>query len=192
MDETLALPSEQAVLVALRTQQIIAEETGVTNIVDPLGGSYAVEALTDRLERDAFAYIQRIDELGGALAGIETGFQQREIHESAYRLQKSIEEQRRVVVGVNDFLDGDEGSKAQILRVDPEIGRRQVQRLQALRDRRDKTKVGESLRKIKAAAEGTENLMPLFIEAVEDYVTLGEICDVLRGVWGEQREFVAL
>jgi methylmalonyl-CoA mutase N-terminal domain/subunit len=191
-DEALALPSEHAATLALRSQQIIAYETGVADTIDPFAGSHFVETLTDWVEAEAGGYIERIDGMGGALAGIEAGFQQREIHESAYRMQKAIEEKRRIVVGVNDFLDGDGASGADILRLHPEIGRRQVERLRALRGRRDGALVAASLSKIKTAAEGTDNLVPLFIEAVENSVTLGEICDVLRSVWGEQREFVAL
>ncbi|HXH22758.1 MAG TPA: methylmalonyl-CoA mutase family protein [Dehalococcoidia bacterium] len=191
-DEALALPSEHAATLALRSQQIIAYETGVTDTIDPVAGSHYVEQLTDWVEQEAVQYIERIDAMGGALAGIEAGFQQREIHESAYRMQRAVEEKRKVVVGVNEFLDGDDGRGAEILRVDPEIGRRQVERLRALRARRDAARVEASLARIRAAAEGTDNLMPLFIDAVENYVTLGEICDVLREVWGEQREFVAV
>jgi methylmalonyl-CoA mutase N-terminal domain/subunit len=191
-DEALALPSEHAATLALRSQQIIAYETGVADTIDPVGGSSYVETLTDWVEQEAREYLERIDGMGGALAGIEAGFQQREIHESAYRLQRAIEEKRTIVVGVNDFLDGDDASRAEILRVDPEIGRRQVERLRALRARRDSARVDACLASIRAAAQGTENLMPLFIDAVENYVTLGEICDVLREVWGEQREFIAL
>jgi methylmalonyl-CoA mutase N-terminal domain/subunit len=191
-DEALALPTERAATLALRTQQIIAYETGVADTVDPVGGSHYVEALTGYIEEEAQAYIDRIDAMGGALAAIEAGFQQREIHESAYRMQRAIEERRRVVVGVNDFVDGDAGTKAEILRVDPEIARKQSQRLQDLRTRRDGSKVALALDKIRAAAAGTENLMPLFIEAVESNVTLGEICDVLRQAWGEQQEFAGV
>jgi methylmalonyl-CoA mutase N-terminal domain/subunit len=191
-DEALALPSEHAATLALRSQQVIAYETGVTDTIDPVAGSPFMEQLTDWVEQEARDYIERIDAMGGALAGIEAGFQQREIHESAYRMQKAIEEKRRIVVGVNDFLDGDEGRSADILRVDPEIGRRQVERLRALRAKRDGAAVEASLGRIRAAAHGGENLMPLFIDAVESYVTLGEICDVLRDAWGEQREFIAV
>ncbi|HEY7269862.1 MAG TPA: methylmalonyl-CoA mutase family protein, partial [Dehalococcoidia bacterium] len=191
-DEALALPSEHAATLALRSQQIIAYETGVADTIDPFAGSHYIETLTDWVEQEAQIYLDRIDAMGGALAGIESGFQQREIHESAFRLQKAVEEKRKVVVGVNDFTDGDGGTSSEILRVDPELGRRQVQKLQALRARRDAAQVDASLTKIRAAAQGTENLMPLLVEAVESYVTLGEICDVLRQVWGEQREFVSL
>jgi methylmalonyl-CoA mutase N-terminal domain/subunit len=191
-DEALALPSEHAARLALRTQQVIAYETGVADTVDPVAGSYYIEKLTDWIEEEARQYLDRIDALGGALAGIERGFQQREIHESAYRMQRAIEEKRRIVVGVNQFTDGDGATSAEILRVDPAIARRQVERLRSLRERREASKVEASLARIRTAAEGTENLMPLFIEAVEDYVTLGEICDVLRQVWGEQGEFDTL
>jgi methylmalonyl-CoA mutase, N-terminal domain len=191
-DEALALPSEHAATLALRTQQVIAYETGVADSVDPVAGSYYIEKLTDWVEEDARSYLERIDAMGGALAGIERGFQQREIHESAYRLQRAIEEKRRIVVGVNQFAEDDGGAGAAILRVDPELGRRQVARLRALRERRDGAKVDACLSRILTAAEGTENLMPLLIEAVESHVTLGEICDVLRAAWGEQGEFQVL
>jgi methylmalonyl-CoA mutase N-terminal domain/subunit len=192
MDEALALPSEEAARLALRTQQIIAHESGVTDTADPLGGSYFVERLTNDLEGEAEAYIGRIDVMGGALAAIEQGYQQREIHESAYRLQLAVEEKRRIVVGVNAFSDDAEASKPQILRVDPAVEKKQMQRLEALRGRRDATQVAAALGKVRAAAASAENLMPILVEAVEQYATLGEICEVLRGVWGEQRELIVI
>ncbi len=192
LDEALALPSEHAAQLALRTQQIIAYETGVADTVDPVGGSYHIEKLTDWIEEEALSYIDRIEDMGGALAGIESGFQQREIHESAFRMQKATEAKKRVVVGVNAYADGDDGAGADLLRVDPEIGRRALARLEALRSRRDAGRVRALLERIGAAAEGSENLVPLFINAVEQDVTLGEICDTLRRAWGEQTEFRSL
>jgi methylmalonyl-CoA mutase N-terminal domain/subunit len=187
MDEALALPSERAVQLALRTQQIIAYESGVTDTVDPLAGSYYVEWLTDRVEAEAREYIRRIDEMGGALVAIEQGFQQREIHGSAYRMQRDLEEGRRTVVGVNKFV-AEESPLEGLLRVDPRVGERQRRRLAKLRRSRDEAKVRASLARLADAAQGSDNTMPVFIECAESCVTLGEMCDVLRGVWGEQKE----
>jgi methylmalonyl-CoA mutase, N-terminal domain len=187
MDEALALPSERAVQLALRTQQIIAYESGVTDTVDPLAGSYYVEWLTDRVEAEAREYIRRIDEMGGALVAIEQGFQQREIQGSAYRMQRDLEEGRRAVVGVNKFV-AEESPLEGLLRVDPRVGERQRRRLAKLRRSRDEAKVRASLARLAGAAQGSDNTMPVFIECAESYVTLGEMCDVLRGVWGEQKE----
>ena len=186
-DEALALPSDQSQQLALRTQQVIAFESGVTDTVDPLGGAYYVEHLTDRVEAEAQAYIDRIDDIGGALAAIEQGYPQREIQENAYRMQRELEAGRRVVVGVNKYVT-EEPPLGGLLRVDPRVGQRQRRRLRELRARRDGGLVRRLLVGIEEAARGTENLMPLFIEAVEAHATLGEICDVLRGVWGEQKE----
>jgi len=186
-DEALALPSDQSQQLALRTQQVIAFESGVTDTVDPLGGAYYVEHLTDRVEAEAQAYIDRIDDIGGAMAAIEQGYPQREIQENAYRMQRELEAGRRVVVGVNKYVT-EEPPLEGLLRVDPRVGQRQRRRLRELRTRRDGDCVRRLLGRIEEAARGTENLMPLFIEAVEAHATLGEICDVLRGVWGEQKE----
>ena len=186
-DEALALPSDQSQQLALRTQQVIAFESGVTDTVDPLGGAYYVEHLTDRVEAEAQAYIDRIDDIGGAMAAIEQGYPQREIQENAYRMQRELEAGRRVVVGVNKYVT-EEPPLEGLLRVDPRVGQRQRRRLRELRARRDGGLVRRLLVGIEEAARGTENLMPLFIEAVEAHATLGEICDVLRGVWGEQKE----
>jgi methylmalonyl-CoA mutase N-terminal domain/subunit len=188
-DEALALPSERAATLALRTQQVIAYETGVADTVDPVAGSFYIEQLTDWVEEEARSYIERIDAMGGALAAIERGFQQHEIHESAYRMARATEEKRRIIVGVNEFTDGHGAASPDLLRVDPAIGRRQVERLEALRARRDAGRVRACLERIGEAAAGTANLMPLFLEAVESNATLGEICDTLRAVWGEQGEF---
>ena len=186
-DEALSLPSEHAVQVALRTQQILAYESGSGDTVDPLAGSYFVESLTDSLEADAEKLIQRIDALGGAMNAIEQGFQQREIQEASYRFQMDVESKRRVIVGVNRFQT-EELPVEGLLRVDPRVGDRQCAKLTKIRRERDETKVRDVLQRIEQAAIGTENTMPLFIEAVESYATIGEICDVLRGVWGEQRD----
>ncbi len=186
-DEALALPSDQSQQLALRTQQVIAFESGVADTVDPLGGAYYVEHLTDRVEAEAQAYIDRIDDIGGAMAAIEQGYPQREIQENAYRMQRELEAGRRVVVGVNKYVT-EEPPLEGLLRVDPRVGQRQRRRLRELRARRDGDRVRRLLGRIEEAARGTENLMPPFIEAVEAHATLGEICDVLRGVWGEQKE----
>ncbi len=186
-DEALALPSEHAVQIALRTQQILAYESGVGDTVDPLGGSYFVESLTDTLEADAKKLIERIDALGGAVNAIEQGFQQREIQDASYRFQVEIEKKERTIVGVNRFQT-EEPPIEGLLRVDPRVGERQTAKLAKIRRERDQAKVDAILKRIEQAAHGTENTMPLFVEAVEAYTTIGEICDVLRGVWGEQRD----
>jgi methylmalonyl-CoA mutase N-terminal domain/subunit len=191
LDEALALPSEAAARLALRTQQVIAHETGVTDTIDPLGGSYYVEKLTDTIEAEARAYIDRIGARGGALAAIDQGFQQAEIHENAYRIQKAIEEGRRFVVGVNAYAEA-ERLPVPILRVDPAVEKRQVERLQALRNRRDNARVAGARERLEAAAQGSDNLMPLLLDAVESYATVGEISDTLRAVWGEHRPAVAV
>jgi methylmalonyl-CoA mutase N-terminal domain/subunit len=186
-DEALALPSEHAVQIALRTQQVIAYESGSGDTVDPLAGSYFVESLTDSLEADALKLIERIDSLGGAVTGIENGFQQREIQEAAYRLQMDMEKGRRVIVGVNRFQT-EEPPVEGLMRVDPRVGERQCAKIAKVRRERDAAQVRQVLGRIEQAARGTENMMPLFVEAVEAYATIGEICDVLRGVFGEQRD----
>ncbi len=192
LDEAWALPSESAVTIALRTQQIIAHESGVTNTVDPLGGSYFVEALTNRLEREAYAYFDKIEQLGGVLPAIEKGFFQREIAESAARYQAEIEKKERIIVGVNDYVVEEE-LKVPLLRVDEAGAQRQIARLQRIRRERDNVKVGACLDAIRDAAQRENvNLMPLFIEAVKAYATLGEIMDVLRRVWGEYKEPVII
>ncbi len=184
MDEALWLPTERAVRVALRTQQVIAHESGVADAIDPLAGSYLIEQLTDEMERRALDYIQRIDLMGGALAAIEAGFVQSEIQEAAYEYQKRVERGEEIVVGVNAF-QVDEKMDLEQLKVDPAVEESQRQRLKALRQQRDGDRVNELLERLEEAARGSENLMPLFIECVEHEVTLGEICGVLRGVWGE-------
>lgn len=185
MDEALALPTEKAVEIALRTQQIIAYESGVADTVDPLGGSYYIEHLTDEIERQAADYIARIDELGGALKAVEEGFIQREIQEAAYKTQRAIERNEQVVVGVNRFQRA-ETVKPELLRVNEQVRLDQMTALQSLRSERDKPRVQRLLQQITEAARTPDApLMPLFVEAVEAYVTLGEICDALRRVFGE-------
>ena len=187
-DEALALPTESAVRLALRTQQVIAHETGVVNTVDPLGGSYHVEALTNRLEEEAYDYFRQIDELGGMVAAIEANMPQREIAEAAYRYQQEVEAEERIVVGVNRYqteLDED----INILRIEPDVERRQVERLAAFKARRDSASVERRLAELStAAAAADRNLMPVIVDAVRDGVTLGEICDAWRQVWGTWRE----
>jgi methylmalonyl-CoA mutase N-terminal domain/subunit len=184
MDEALCLPTERAVRVALRTQQILAHESGVANTVDPLAGSYVIEYLTDEIERRAEGYLRRIDDLGGALAAIEAGFVQGEIQEAAYHTQQAIERGEEIIVGVNAFESSEQVSLER-LRVDPAIERAQCERLQALRQRRDPQRVAGLLSRLEEAARGQENLMPLLIECVEADLTLGELCGLLRRTWGE-------
>ena len=184
MDEALWLPTEKAVRVALRTQQIIAHESGVADSVDPLAGSYLIEYLTDKIEKGAQEYIAKIDDMGGALGAIEKGFMQNEIQNAAYAAQQAIERGEQVVVGVNQFVV-DESLTLERLKVDPAIELGQKAKLKALRETRDQRLVDELLGKLVNAAKGTENLIPLFIDCVENDITLGEICNTLRGVWGE-------
>jgi methylmalonyl-CoA mutase N-terminal domain/subunit len=186
LDEALALPTENAVRIALRTQQIIAHESGAADTVDPLGGAYLIEQLTDELERQAGGYIDRIDELGGALAAVEKGFIQTEIQDAAYAYQRRVESGDQVVVGMNEYVT-DGVPAVETLRVDPAIETDQRERLAALRSRRDGARVSDLRTRLAAAAQTDENLMPLFIEGVENDVTLGEICNTLRDVWGEYR-----
>jgi methylmalonyl-CoA mutase N-terminal domain/subunit len=187
-DEALCLPTEKAVQVALRTQQVIAHETGVANTIDPLGGSYFVESLTNRMEAGAEEYFRKIEQLGGVVAGIEQGFFQREIAAAASAYQRSVEEQKRVVVGVNQYSLEDDRIEIELLKIDPRIERSQHKRLTDLRKRRDGKAVAESLKKLQKAARENTNLMYPILEAVRAYVTLGEICDALREIYGEYRE----
>jgi methylmalonyl-CoA mutase, N-terminal domain len=187
-DEALALPTENAVRLALRTQQVIAHETGVVNTIDPLGGSYYLEDLTNRLEREAYEYFDRITKLGGVIPAIKDNFFQREIAEASFRYQAEVEAKQRVIVGVNRYELEDE-PEIDILRIDPALEEKQIQRVRSLRDRRDSGEVEAALAKLKeAAARDDENLMPLLIEASRAYVTMGEMCDALREVWGVWRE----
>jgi methylmalonyl-CoA mutase, N-terminal domain len=190
-DEALSLPTEEAVRVALRTQQVLAYETGVADTIDPLAGSYFVEALTDELERRAWEYIAQVDALGGSVRAIEQGYIQREIEEAAYRYQRELEEQQRIVVGVNRFQMREE-QRLELLHMDPELGRRQAHKLAELRERRDNGAVGAALGALEEAARGTDNLLPRILAAVESYATLGEISDTMRKVFGEQHEERAL
>ncbi len=191
MDEALGLPTEKAVGIALRTQQVLGYENGVGDVIDPLGGSYFIEDLTNRLEAEATEYIQTIDKMGGALAAVEKGFQQREIQDAAYRFQLQIEEKSRIIVGVNEFTVTEEDAPS-ILRVDPSIGQRQAEKLRALRASRNVAAVEALTTRLHNAAQGTDNLLPIIIECVENRMTLGEISHTLRRVWGEYRPAVVI
>ena len=191
MDEALALPTEQAALLALRTQQIIAQETGVANTVDPVAGSYVIEKLTNEIESAAQAYISKIDALGGMLRAIEAGYPQMEIQKSAYEYQQAVERGEQVVVGVNRFQTTEEQS-IPTMRIDPEIERSQIARLNALRARRDSVKSQAALEEVERRARGSENLMPAILAAVEAYATVGEISDALRRAFGEYQESVVI
>jgi len=190
-DEAWALPSEEAVLIALRTQQIIAEESGAADTIDPLGGSYYIEWLTDEIERRARAYIEEIDGMGGMLRAIESGYVQREIEESAYRKQREQERGERVVVGVNLFEDREE-LRLELLKVPKEVRTLQIERLRKLREGRDNRRAEEALSKLREASHTGENLLPYVLEAVRSYATVGEICDVFREEFGTYREPVTL
>ncbi len=190
-DEALALPTEESAELALRTQQVLAHETGVGDVIDPLAGSYYVEALTDRVEQEAQAYIDRIEDMGGALTAIEQGFQQREIQESAYRLQRMLENDERIVVGVNRFAKEGE-VEPPLLRIDPEVGRRRGRELAELRAGRNQSASAAALGAVRGAARGSENMLPVLIAAFEEYVTLGEVCGVLREEWSEHRETLTI
>ena len=185
-DEALALPTEESARIALRTQQIIAYETGVTDTVDPLAGSYFVESLTDQIEQQVLDYMKKIEDMGGAVSAVEQGYMQREIHEKAYEFQKKVESGEEVVVGVNKFrIEGEK--QPELLRVDPSLGKVQRAKLEALRSRRDNDKVQAALEALRTGAKGTDNLMPLILDAVRVYATIGEICGVLREEFGEYR-----
>jgi methylmalonyl-CoA mutase N-terminal domain/subunit len=187
-DEALALPTEHAAKLALRTQQVIAHETGVASSIDPLGGSYFVESLTNRLEAEAYDYFDRIRKLGGVVAAIKENFFQREIAEASFRFQNEVERGDRVIVGVNRYEDPDE-KEIEILHIDPALERKQVERVQALRGRRDATAAEAALARLKEdAAHEDRNLMPAIVDASRAYVTMGEMCDALRDVWGTWRE----
>jgi methylmalonyl-CoA mutase N-terminal domain/subunit len=194
-DEALSLPTEESVQIALRTQQVLAHESGVADTIDPLAGSYLVENWTNEIERRAVDYIDKIDALGGALRAIEQGYIQREIQESAYRWQRAVDEGDKVVVGVNRFEAQEEANgeaiELALLRVDPAVGERQISRLRKLREQRDNEAVQTALSRLEAGARGTDNLVPLILEAVETYATLGEICSVMRQVFGEYQAFTS-
>jgi methylmalonyl-CoA mutase N-terminal domain/subunit len=187
LDEALALPSAEAATLALRTQQIIAHESGVADVVDPLGGSYLVERLTRDLEEGARDYFRRIDDMGGMVDAIERGFPQREIAESAYRFQRAVEQREKIVVGVNDFVEERE-APIDVLYIDETAASTQVAALERLKTRRDAGAVRSALNRLQAAARTAENVMPPILEAVRAYATIGEMCDALRDVWGEYEE----
>jgi methylmalonyl-CoA mutase N-terminal domain/subunit len=187
MDEALALPTEEAARVALRTQQVIAHESGVADTADPLAGSYAIEQLTNEIEDRASNYLERIDAMGGMLRAIESGYVQKEIQESAYRYQRAIETEEAIVVGLNRF-QSEEGSKVPTLRIDPAIEKQQIERVKAVRAQRNPEAAETALRKLDHAARGSENLVPKILDCVEAYATVGEISNRLREVWGEYKE----
>ena len=187
MDEALALPTEAAALLALRTQQVIAHESGVVDTADPLAGSYAIEQLTGEVEKRAEEYLKKIETMGGMLRAIETGYVQREIQDSAYRYQREIEKREQIVVGVNSFQIETE-TPVQLLRIDPALEKAQIERLRSVRERRDSALVEAAMKKLEQAATMDENLLPRILECVEGYVTVGEISNTLRRVWGEYRE----
>lgn len=188
MDEVLGLPTEKAAHIALRTQQIIAYETGVTTVADPLAGSYYIEWLTDELEKQAEAYFDKIDEIGGVISGIEKGFFMKEIADSAYKFEQKLQTQDRIFVGLNGFKEEAPGSKIEILKIGNEYEERQKERIALLKSRRDNDKVQAVLAKLKDVMRTEENTFPYIIEAVESYATLGELCDAMREVWGAYRE----
>ena len=187
-DEALALPTEDAVRLALRTQQVIAHETGVVNTIDPLGGSYYLEDLTNRMEAGAYEYFDRIERLGGVVPAIKENFFQREIADASFRYQSEVEAGQRVIVGVNRYETEDE-QELELLRIDPALEQKQIERVQALRARRDSAAVEQALARLKEASVREDvNLMPLIIDASRAYTTMGEMCDALRETWGVWRE----
>lgn len=192
LDEALALPTDKSVRIALRTQQIVAYESGVTNIVDPLAGSYAVEALTKQIEEGALEYIRKIDELGGMMTAIEKGYPQKNIQDAAYDYQRSIESGDRVIVGVNKFHIDEDMSERKLLKVDASVGVNQIKKLREMKEKRDNVRVKTTLEAVREGAKGDANLMPLILDAVRAYATEGEICGVLREVFGEYKENVVL
>jgi len=191
LDEALALPTEDSALIALRTQQILANETGVANTIDPVAGSYAIESLTNEIEKGALAYFEKVDSMGGVLRAIEAGFVQGEIQKAAYEFQRAVEKKEQIVVGVNDFV-AEEPRNIPILRIDAEIERSQIARLNALRARRDSAKTQAALFELQRRASTSENLLPAILAAVEAYATIGEISDALRRVFGEYHESVVI
>ena len=191
MDEALSLPTRKAARIALRTQQVIAHESGVADIVDAIGGSYAVEELTNQLEEKALDYIEKIDAMGGMLKAIEEGYVQREIQEAAYVYQKAVEAENAIVVGVNKF-QVEEDEAIPILKVDPEVERSQVERVRAVREKRDSKNADESIAKLTASAQTDKNMLPIILECVENHVTVGEISNALRKVWGEYQEALTI
>lgn len=192
LDEALALPTDKSVRIALRTQQIVAYESGVTSVVDPLAGSYAIESLTKQIEEGAWEYINEIDKIGGMLTAIEKGYPQKNIQDAAYQYQKSIESEDRIIVGVNKFHIDEDMSERKLLKVDASVGENQIKKLQAMKANRDSVSVKTKLEAIREGAKGDANLMPLILDAVHCYATEGEICGVLRDVFGEYKENVVL
>lgn len=188
MDEVLALPTEKAVQIALRTQQIIAYETGVPNVIDPLAGSYYVESLTNKMEEEAEKYFAEIERRGGVLASIDQNFFQQEIADAAYHFQRAVDKKQRIVVGVNEFVNENESVEIDILKIDPQIELDQVARVQKLRQERDNNRVNGALEALRNAAQGTDNMIPFILDSVRAYATLGEIVQVLREVFGEYKE----
>ncbi len=186
-DEVLALPSDQAVTVALRTQQIIAEETGVVNTIDPLAGSYFVEALTNEMEEKAWEYIEKIDKMGGMLAAIERGFPQLEIADAAYRFQRQLDRKEKILVGVNRY-ESEEETPIEILKIDEKLEEEQIKRLREVKRTRDNRKVAQTLNDVRQACKSGDNVMPHVVEAVKAYATEQEICDVYREVFGEHHD----
>lgn len=191
-DEALALPSEEAVRTSLKTQQILAHESGVTNTVDPLAGSYSVESMTDGLEEEARKYIEKIDELGGVTKAIERGYIQREIQNAAYRYQREIEDGETLIVGVNKFIEGEEEIDIELHKADPEVAKTQIRRLEKIKKDRNGSAVDDALEELRTVAEEGDNVMPPIIDAIKEYATIGEICDVLREIYGEYEEPTAV
>jgi len=191
-DEALCLPTERSVQVALRTQQVIASESGVASTVDPLGGSYYLEYLTDQMQKGVEEYIRQIDEIGGTIKAVERGFFQREIQRSAYAYQRQVEKGQQVVVGVNRYVTEGQEEPENLLRVDPQVQKQQIRSLRRVKEGRDQGAVDKALKRLRSTASGDENLMPPILECVERYATLGEICDILRDVFGEYKEEVVL
>jgi methylmalonyl-CoA mutase N-terminal domain/subunit len=187
LDEAWALPTEFAATLALRTQQVIAHESGVTHTVDPVGGSYFVERLTNDMERGCFDYFDKIDALGGMIPAIERGYPQREIAEAAYRYQQAVERKEKIIVGVNDYI-AEEERPLEILQIDESVARQQTERLTQLRRERGNRAVTQKLKDLEGAARGDKNTMPYILEAVKAYATLGEICDTFRNVFGTYEE----
>jgi len=190
-DEALALPTEDSARIALRTQQIIGYESGVTAAIDPIAGSYYVEQLTNEVEKRAYEYINKIDGMGGMLKAIEHGFVQQEIQNAAYEFQKSVDSKEQLVVGVNAFQVEHE-NPVPLQKIDPELERRQVERLHAFRAKRDQAKTDAAVRQVEETARGGGNLMPVIVEAVESNATVGEICDTMRNVFGEYKEVMII
>jgi methylmalonyl-CoA mutase N-terminal domain/subunit len=186
-DEVLAIPTEEAATIALRTQQILAEETGVANTIDPLGGSYLVESLTDEMEEAAYEYIQKIDDMGGMLKAIERNYPQMEIADAAYKFQRELDEEKRIMVGVNKYVSEDD-VPVDIYHLDEALEERQIARTQEVKNSRDEKRVGESLERLGEACTNNENVMPYLVDAASAYATLQEMCDVFRNVFGVYRD----